>query len=409
MSLLLLYLFLALALGIALGYLYARMQLGQQIATLRAQLQAERERGESQRKHADEQWRAQLRLVQEQLQTATAQQLQERQASLHTSNRQQLELLLAPLKEEFARFQREMAESKQQGMANKQELQSSFEQAMRLFQQQQEQAVRQLREQTERIGSDAAHLAQALRGESKTQGDWGEMILATMLENCGLRRDEEYFVQQEVKDKEGKRFRPDVVVRFPEGRSVVIDSKVSLTAYAAATAATDESERNRLLREHVQSMRRHVDELAAKDYAALVEGTIGFVLLFVPNENSYIAAMKADPSLSQYAYQKQIIIISPSNLLMALKLAYHLWQADRQTRNVEQIVKKAGDLYDKVASFATTFAEVEKYLNKAHEAFSKAHTQLYNGQGNVMRRLEQLRDMGITPKKQIRRSEPSDE
>lgn len=405
MPFLIFYLFLVLLLGMALGYFYARAQSGQQVAALQAQLEAQCQHSESQRQQADEQWRTQLRLVQEQLQSATARQLQERQASLHTSNRQQLELLLAPLKEEFARFQREMAESKQQGVTNKQELQSSFEQAMRLFQQQQEQAVRQLREQTERIGSDAAHLAQALRGENKTQGDWGEMILATMLENCGLRRDEEYFVQQEVQDEQGKRFRPDVVVRFPEGRSVVIDSKVSLTAYAAATSTPDEAERQHLLREHVQSMRRHVDELAGKDYAALVEGTIGFVLMFVPNENSYIAAMKADPSLSQYAYQKQIIIISPSNLLMALKLAYHLWQADRQTRNVEQIVKKAGDLYDKVATFADTFADVEKHLNKAHEAFSKAHTQLYDGTGNVMRRLEQLRDMGITPKKQIRRND----
>lgn len=401
-----LYLFLALFVGLVVGYLVARVHLVQQVATLRAQLDGERAHGQALHQAAEARWKAQLTAVQQQLQAATTEQLHAQQSELQKANRQQLDLLLAPIKEEFARFQQQVEQGNRQGAADKQELKLTFEQTLRLFEQQQQQAVAQLREQTARIGSDAAQLSQALRGDSKTQGDWGEMILATMLDQCGLRRDEEYFVQEVVKDEQGRNLRPDVVVRFPEGRSVVIDSKVSLTAYAAATAASDEADRERLLRAHVQSVRKHVDELASKDYSQLVEGAIGFVLMFVPNENSYIAAMKADASLSQYAYQRQVIIISPSNLLMALKLAYHLWQADRQTRNVEQIVKRAADLYDKVATFADTFADVERSLLRAHEAYAKARTQLYDGTGNVMRRMEQLRDMGITPKKQIRGTEP---
>ena len=259
-----------------------------------------------------------------------------------------------------------------------------------------------LKEQTERIGSDAANLTKALKGDNKTQGDWGEMVLEKLLENSGLRKNEEYFIQSSVKDENGNSLRPDVIVRFPEGRSVVIDSKVSLTNYADAVSAIDDSERDRLLNEHARSMRRHVDELAAKSYDKVVDDAIGFVLMFVPNENSYIAAMRQQPELSRYAYSKRIIIISPSNLLMALQLAYNLWQYDRQTKNVEKIVKTASDLYDKVAVFSETFNDLETQITKLSQSFDKAKNQLYDGKGNVMRRIESLKAMGITPKKSLK-------
>jgi hypothetical protein len=186
------------------------------------------------------------------------------------------------------------------------------------------------------------------------------------------------------------------------GRSVVIDSKVSLTAYSDALAAEDEAEQERLMKAHALSVRKHIDELAAKDYSKLVDDAIGFVLMFIPNETSYIAAMKQQPDLSRYAYQKKIIIISPSNLLMALQLAYNLWQYDRQNKNVEKIVKTAADLYDKVAGFEDTFMSVGDLITRLSGTFDKAKKQLYDGTGNVMRRVESLKGLGVTPKKQIK-------
>ena len=259
-----------------------------------------------------------------------------------------------------------------------------------------------LKEQTSKIGSDAANLTKALKGDSKMQGDWGEMVLETILENSGLRKDEEFFIQENTKDENGKNYRPDVIVRFPEGRSVVIDSKVSLTAYTDALATDDEADRERLLKAHAVSVRKHIDELAEKDYSKLVDDAIGFVLMFIPNETSYIAAMKQQPDLSRYAYQKKIIIISPSNLLMALQLAYNLWQYDRQNKNVEKIVKTAADLYDKVATFEDTFTGIGDLITRLSGTYDKAKKQMYDGPGNVMRRVEGLKALGVTPKKQLK-------
>ena len=365
-------------------------------------LDRERQHAEDLRKESDQRWEQKLESLKKDMQHTAAKELAAKQEELQRANRTQMDDLLRPIKEQFTDFKRAVYESKTQNEVNKTELQKAFENTMKLFQQQQQQTVDSLKQQTERIGEDAANLSRALKGESKTQGDWGEMVLETLLENSGLQRDEEFFVQESVKSEDGATFRPDVVVRFPEGRSVVIDSKVSLTAYADAVATDDEHERDRLLAEHAKSVRRHVDELSAKSYDKLVEDAIGFVLMFVPNENSYIAAMKQQPDLSRYAYQKRIIIISPSNLLMALQLAYNLWQYDRQSKNVEKIVKTAADLYDKVAGFTETFTELEGQLQRLARNFEQARGQLFDGKGNVLRRIDGLRALGVTPKKRIK-------
>ena len=365
-------------------------------------LERERQHAEDLRKESDQRWEQKLESLKKDMQHTAAKELAAKQEELQRANRTQMDDLLRPIKEQFTDFKRAVDESKTQNEVNKTELQKTFENTMKLFQQQQQQTVDSLKQQTERIGEDAANLSRALKGESKTQGDWGEMVLETLLENSGLQRDEEFFVQESVKSEDGATFRPDVVVRFPEGRSVVIDSKVSLTAYADAVATDDEHERDRLLAEHAKSVRRHVDELSAKSYDKLVEDAIGFVLMFVPNENSYIAAMKQQPDLSRYAYQKRIIIISPSNLLMALQLAYNLWQYDRQSKNVEKIVKTAADLYDKVAGFTETFTDLEGQLQRLARNFEQARGQLFDGKGNVLRRIDGLRALGVTPKKRIK-------
>lgn len=380
-----------------------------ELQSLKAQMHNERLFAEKLRAESDQQWAQKLESLKQEMhrmtieqQKAAAEQLAAKQSALQENNRLQMDELLKPIKEQFADFKKSVEESKTQNEVNKKELQSTFEATMKLFQQEQQQAVTSLKEQTSKIGSDAANLTKALKGDSKMQGDWGEMVLETILENSGLRKDEEFFIQENTKDENGKNFRPDVIVRFPEGRSVVIDSKVSLTAYTDALAAETDEERERLMKSHALSVRKHIDELAEKDYSKLVEDAIGFVLMFIPNETSYIAAMKQQPDLSRYAYQKKIIIISPSNLLMALQLAYNLWQYDRQNKNVEKIVKTAADLYDKVVGFEDTFTSIGDLLTRLSGTYDKAKKQLYDGTGNVMRRVESLKNLGVTPKKQIK-------
>ena len=354
------------------------------------------------REESNRQWEQKLEALRQEMQKMAAEQLAAKQSALQESNRQQMNELLRPVKEQFADFKKSVEESKTLNEVNKKELQHTFEATMRLFQQEQQQTVLMLKEQTSKIGSDAANLTKALKGDSKMQGDWGEMVLETILENSGLRKDEEFFIQENTKDENGRNYRPDVIVRFPEGRSVVIDSKVSLTAYTDALATDDEANRERLLKAHALSVRKHIDELAEKDYSKLVDDAIGFVLMFIPNETSYIAAMKQQPDLSRYAYQKKIIIISPSNLLMALQLAYNLWQYDRQNKNVEKIVKTAADLYDKVATFEDTFTGIGDLITRLSGIYDKAKKQMYDGPGNVMRRVEGLKALGVTPKKQLK-------
>ena len=377
--------------------------------SLKAQMENERQYAAKLRAESDQQWAQKLENLKQEMRRMTieqqrvaAEQLAAKQSALQENNRLQMDELLKPIKEQFADFKKSVEESKTQNEVNKKELQNTFEATMKLFQQEQQQAVSSLKEQTSKIGSDAANLTKALKGDSKMQGDWGEMVLETILENSGLRKDEEFFIQENTKDENGKNFRPDVIVRFPEGRSVVIDSKVSLTAYTDALAAGNDEERERLMKAHALSVRKHIDELAEKDYSKLVDDAIGFVLMFIPNETSYIAAMKQQPDLSRYAYQKKIIIISPSNLLMALQLAYNLWQYDRQNKNVEKIVKTAADLYDKVATFEDTFLGIGDLITRLSGTFDKARKQLYDGSGNVMRRVESLKGLGVTPKKQIK-------
>ena len=380
-----------------------------EMQTIKEQMASERQYAAQMRQENDRQWAEKMEALRQEMQRMTAEQqkaaaeqLAAKQSALQENNRLQMDELLKPIKEQFADFKKSVEDSKTQNEVNKKELQSTFEATMKLFQQEQQQAVTSLKEQTSKIGSDAANLTKALKGDSKLQGDWGEMVLETILENSGLRKDEEFFIQENTKDENGKNFRPDVIVRFPEGRSVVIDSKVSLTAYTDALAADNDADRDRLMKAHALSVRKHIDELAEKDYSQLVDDAIGFVLMFIPNETSYIAAMKQQPELSRYAYQKKIIIISPSNLLMALQLAYNLWQYDRQNKNVEKIVKTAADLYDKVAGFEDTFTSIGDVLSRLSTTYDKAKKQLYEGSGNVMRRVESLKSLGVTPKKQIK-------
>ena len=376
------------------------------------QVEAERKHGEQLRNELQKQAEAKNRLLQEEVRNMATQMLDESREKMNTTDKERLDALLAPLKERLEAFNQTVTNNSKENTANKTEIKTTFEEAMKrlhaeqeltikAMREDQERAVKELREQTERIGNDAASLTQALKGDSKMQGDWGEMILDKTLEDCGLIQGQQYFLQENYKDKDGNNFRPDAVIVFPNEERAVIDAKVSLTAYQAAIREENATERERYLKEHVSSIKKHVDELSAKNYEKLVPGCIGFVLMFVPYESGYSAALKTDPSILQYAYRKHIIILSPSNLLMALQLTHTMWQNFRMTKNVEEILHQSNELFDKFVTFAETFVKLGADIERLQQDFSRAKGQLNEGKGNIVRRLEGLKTLGISPKKQI--------
>lgn len=376
------------------------------------QVEAERKHGEQLRNELQKQAEAKNRLLQEEVRNMATQMLDESREKMNTADKERLDALLSPLKERLETFNQTVTNNSKENTANKTEIKTTFEEAMKrlhaeqemtikAMRENQEWAVKELREQTERIGNDAASLTQALKGDSKMQGDWGEMILDKTLEDCGLIQGQQYFLQENYKDKEGNNFRPDAVIVFPNEERAVIDAKVSLTAYQAAIRKEDATERERYMKEHIASIKKHIDELSDKNYEKLVPGCIGFVLMFVPYESGYSAALKAEPSILQYAYRKHIIILSPSNLLMALQLTHTMWQNFRMTKNVEEILYQSNELFDKFVTFAETFVKIGTNIERLQQDFNKAKGQLNEGKGNIVRRLEGLKTLGISPKKQI--------
>lgn len=264
-----------------------------------------------------------------------------------------------------------------------------------------ERIIKELMQRSQQVSQDAQQLTQALRGDSKVQGDWGEMILENILEQSGLRADQEYYLQQEYRDDEGNRVRPDVVVKYPNGGFMVIDSKVSLTAYTDYVSATTDEQREAAALRHLQSIRRHISELSSKSYESTVKGSPDFVLLFVPNEPAYTLAMQQDANLWLEAYKKRIVLINGTNLIAALRMAQDMWQRDRQIRNVELIVKEATELYDKFRLYTETLLDAKKKVDNASESVTKAINQLQEGRGNIVRRLQNLKKFGVSVKKEL--------
>ena len=325
-----------------------------------------------------------------QFRNLTGEIMEQNAGKLKDTNRESMDGILKPLREQLENLGKAVTHTNETAAGHKASLES---------------AIKAMMEKTESLGRDAENLTLALRGNTKKQGDWGEMILERMLEESGLRKGEEYFVQENHKTEDGRDVRPDVVIRFPDSRCVVVDSKVSLTAYALYSAAEKEEDRKNYLDAHVASVRKHIDELAGKDYSSIVEGTISYVLMFMPNEASYMAALQHSSELPMEAYRRRIILISPTNLLMALQLAYNLWQKERQTRNVEKIFDRATKLYEKMCLVQDSLEKVGKGIEQAQNAYTKACDQLYRGRGNYARQLDDLRQMGISPAKRLKLSD----
>ena len=425
-----LYFFSGLFLGALLVFLWTRSQvattaqkLSADLAVAKSQLEAaqknaadsvnaEREHSQKLLSEMQKQMETSKKLMQEEMRTMAAQMLSESREHLNAADKERLDALLKPLYERIEAFNQNVTAATKEGASNKTEIKTTFEETIKLLQEVQtstvksirednERAIRELRQQTERIGNDAASLTQALKGDTKMQGDWGEMILETTLESCGLTKNEQFFLQRSYQDAKGNSFRPDAVIDLPGGEHAVIDAKVSLTAYQAAVNATDATEQELFLKEHIKSIKKHIDELSAKNYETIVPNCIGYVLMFVPYESGYAAAIKTDPSILQYAYRKHIILLSPSNLLMALQLTRTMWQNYRMNKNVEEILRASNDLYDKFVSFGETFLKIGTGIQRLQSDYEKAHSQLSEGKGNIVRRLDNMKMLGITPKKEL--------
>lgn len=262
--------------------------------------------------------------------------------------------------------------------------------------------VRNLQELNARISKDAINLTNALKGESKTQGAWGEIILERVLEKSGLVKGREYEVQVSMKNEEGRRLQPDVVVHLPEGKDIIIDSKVSLTAYERYCSSDDDIERAEALKLHIQSMRTHIRQLGDKDYQNLdAVKTLDFVLLFVPIEAAFSLAVQTNNDLFSDAFDRNIVMVAPSTLLPTLRTIQNIWRYEHQNKNAQEIASKAGALYDKFVNFVADLENIGARIESAQAAYRDAHNKLTSGKGNLVRRAEGMRELGAKVSKSL--------
>ena len=364
------------------------------IAVLESENSALNERLESQK----EQFKAALDQMRHEFRNMASEALQKNSELFNRQSQERLEAMLQPFDKDLKQF-REKVES-YYGEESKQRFSL-------------QENIKSLVEANRRISDEALNLTRAITGtnNNKFQGDWGETILEQILENSGLIEGEQWEHQVTLRDEKGSAalneetkhaMKPDVIIHFPGKRDIIIDSKVSLKAYMEYLATDDETLRTLRLKEHVASVRRHIDELAGKRYDKYNINSLDYVMLFIPNEPSYFMAMEADNGLWNYAYKKGIVLISPSNLISTLFVVNSLWTRERQQRDVQRIVDTANAIYDKFVNFTDNFGKIETALCKAQEAYDEAFKQLKTGKGNISKRLGELKDMGLlTTNKQL--------
>ena len=308
---------------------------------------------------------------------------------LRTANTEQLNSVLTPFKHQITDFKRRVEEVYTTDAKDRASLLTE---------------VRNLQEASERVNREAENLTRALKGDTRVQGNWGEVVLERVLEDSGLRRDHEYRVQTSLRNEDGELKRPDVIIRLPGDKDVVVDAKVSLAAYEQALATDDEATREAAMARHVQSLRSHVRNLAGQDYDRL-QGvrSLDFVLLFMPVEAAFTMAMERDPAIFTEAFEKRLVIVSPTTLMMTLRIIDNVWRYEKQSRNAQEIARRAGALYDKVRVILEDMDQLDKSLGTARRSFDSAYARLVSGKGNLVRQVEQFRELGADVKKALPR------
>mgnify|MGYP003340807385 FL=1 len=372
---------------IAIFSLYYAWQQSQ--ARVKAETELEAERRQSADKLSTLQQSAQeaKAVLSDQFKNLANEILEEKSRRFAEQNQQNLDTLLKPLQEKLTDFRKQVDET----------YQSEARERFAL-----KQEVEKLAGLNLRMTDETRALTNALKGESKTQGDWGELVLETILENSGLRKGEEYLVQDTQTISDGSRLQPDVVIRLPESKHLVIDSKVSITAYTRYMQSDDEQVKVSELNSHVQSIKQHIQGLSAKNYQDLYGvGSIDFVLMFIPIEPAFLAAMRHSPEIYQDALKKNIVIVCPSTLLATVRTVAHLWRQEQQNRNAQEIARQCAALYDKFVGFVEDLDKVGQRLEQAQISYTDAVGKLKTGRGNLIRTAENVKKLGVKPNKSL--------
>jgi len=364
----------------------ANDQLQREISALQAQVAQLKARLEAEQSNVERITAARTELS-NQFEALANRILEEKSRRFTEQNQTNLGHLLNPIKEKFGEFQQKVESLEKEGVAGRSEFKTQ---------------VDQLRTLNERLSQDATNLVTALRGSSQKQGAWGEYVLESILEACGLRKDHEYEVQKSFTREDSSRAKLDVILNLPENRHLVIDSKVSLNDYNDYCNSDQELLRDAALSRHIASVRSHIKELSQRNYQALYGiNSPDFVIMFVPIEPAFMLAIAGDANLWQTAWEKNILLVSPSTLLFVLRTVANLWRQEQQKRNVQEIVKRGSELYDKLAAFAKDLTDVGKKLDEARGAYDDAYKKLAEGKGNVIRQAEMLKSLGIRPTKSL--------
>lgn len=313
--------------------------------------------------------------------------LDEKSKKFTDSNKESIDQILKPLREKISEFEQKVDSTHKEGLLNNEAL---------------KQQLLSLKDLNAQMSRDAINLTKALKGENKTQGNWGEFILESVLEKSGLMKDREYFVQVSLTDEDGNRLQPDVVVNLPDEKAIVIDSKVSLNAYERYSSAETDVEIELAKKEHLMSVRNHLKGLLGKNYQKLHGlNSLDFVLLFIPIEPAFATAVQADPAIFQEAFDKNIVIVSPTTLLATLRTIASIWRQEHQNRNALEIAKKGGDMYDKFAAFADDLLKLGAQMDTSKKTYEEAMKKLSTGTGNLVKRASDLKKLGLNSGKNI--------
>jgi DNA recombination protein RmuC len=313
--------------------------------------------------------------------------LEEKTNKFTEQNKENMKNILSPLQDKIQLFEKKVEDTHKESI--------DYHAALR-------QQILGLREMNEQMSKETVNLTKALKGDSKMQGNWGELVLERVLEKSGLEKDREYYVQQAHISEDGQRVFPDVVINLPDGKKMIVDSKVSLTAYEKFSNEEDETLRNGYLKEHVNSIKRHVEQLSEKNYQDLYQiESPDFVLLFIPIEPAFAMALNEDTSLYNKAFEKNIVIVTPSTLLATLRTIDSMWTNQKQQENAYEIARQAGALYDKFEGFITDLILVGKKMDEGKKAYEESMKKLSTGNGNLVTSVEKLKKMGAKAKKSL--------
>lgn len=313
--------------------------------------------------------------------------LRENSNEFTSLNQKNISDILVPLKEKIEKFEKKVDDTYEKGLIEQTQLRE---------------AIKNLHELNSRISEEANNLTRALKSDSKKMGNWGEMILDRILEQSGLEKGKEYFNQYTDRSEEGTILRPDVVIKLPEKKHIIIDSKVSLIAYDRFVNTTDEAEKDRWQKAHVDSVREHIRSLSEKSYtAAITLDSPDFVLLFMPLESAFSLALQHDPELFNYAWQRRIVMVSPTTLLATLKTVESIWKHEKQTQNAMDIARQGSSLYDKFVNFIGDLEKIGGQIESLQHTYQDAHKKLASGKGNLVRQAEKLKELGIKTEKSL--------